>query len=89
MSNHHGEQLLVCVSPQATIVSILLKLATVLKVEASRDLALFEVLDSLSIGECRDCKCLRRDRLQYCATLLPICLRFICVRKFERILSLI
>ena len=50
--NHRGEQLLVCVSAQATVVSVLLKLATMLKVEVSRDLALFEVMESLGIGEC-------------------------------------
>jgi len=52
LSNRHGERLTVCVSARATVVSILLKLAMVVKVEASRDLALFEVLDSLGIGEC-------------------------------------
>lgn len=54
VSNRHGKQLLVCMSSRATVVSILLKLATMLKVEASRDLALFEVLNSLHIGEFRD-----------------------------------
>lgn len=81
--NLHDEQLMVCVSAQATVVSILLKLATMLKVEASRDLALFEVLESLSIGECAWNLCTHLEWSELRCAPLPLHASSVSFDKFD------